>query len=271
MENVYLCTNKEKLKTMQLAVQRRIKILDMLREDGHVRVNDLSKVFEVTEVTIRQDLEKMEQEGLLRRVHGGAVLLDTDRHVENLMVINRNHQKEKEAIAREAVKHIKDGDTIILDSGSTTTEIANLLVSGFQDLNVITNALNIALIIGANPSINVNVTGGEFKQPTLSLTGQRAADYFQGLHANTLFLATAGIDIDDGLTYPSMSDLPVKKAMIESANKVYLVADSSKIGHCAFATLGSISLVDTIITDKGISDENRLTLGKYKVECILAE
>ena len=136
---------------------------------------------------------------------------------------------------------------------------------------MITNALNIALIIGANPSINVNVTGGEFKQPTLSLTGQRAADYFQGLHANTLFLATAGIDIDDGLTYPSMSDLPVKKAMIESANKVYLVADSSKIGHCAFATLGSISLVDTIITDKGISDEDRLTLGKYKVECILAE
>ena len=247
----------------QLAAQRRNKILDMIREDGHVRVNVLAKAFDVTEVTIRQDLERMEQEHLLRRVHGGAVLLDTDNRVESLSVLNR-------AIAREAVKRIHDGETVILDSGSTTTEIAKLLNTGYQNLNVITNALNIALILGKNPGISVNVTGGEFKSPTLSLTGQRAADYFRGLHADKAFLATAGINIQTGLTYPSISDLPVKRAMIECADKVYLVADSTKIGRSAFATLGPLSLVDHVITDSNISSADRELFDKYKLKVIIA-
>lgn len=256
---------------MQLAIQRRGKILDMLREDGHVKVTELAKIFGVTEVTIRQDLEKMELEHMLKRVYGGAVMVDTDRHVESLTVLNRNNLPQKQAIAREALKRIHDGDTIILDSGSTTTEIANLLTKGYQNLNVITNAINIAIILGQNPGININVTGGEFKQPTLSLTGQRAADYFQGLHADKVFLATAGIDVNSGLTYPSMSDLPVKKAMIESSDKVYLVADSSKIGRSSFATLGPLSLVDDIITDNGVSENNFEMFLKNNVKCVIAK
>ena len=254
----------------QLAAQRRNKILDMIREDGHVRGNVLAKAFDVTEVTIRQDLERMEQEHLLRRVHGGAVLLDTDNRVESLSVLNRDNLPAKQAIAREAVKRIHDGETVILDSGSTTTEIAKLLNTGYQNLNVITNALNIALILGKNPGISVNVTGGEFKSPTLSLTGQRAADYFRGLHADKAFLATAGINIQTGLTYPSISDLPVKRAMIECADKVYLVADSTKIGRSAFATLGPLSLVDHVITDSNISSADRELFDKYRLKVIIA-
>lgn len=255
----------------QLAEQRRGKILGMIREDGHVRVNELAHAFDVTEVTIRQDLERMEQEHLLKRVHGGAVMLDTDVRVESLSVLNRDNLPYKQAIAREAVKLIHDGDSIILDSGSTTTEIANLLIEGYQNLNIITNALNIALILGKNTGINVNVTGGEFKQPTLSLTGQRAADYFHGLHANKVFLATAGIDIKAGLTYPSMSDLPVKHAMIDSADEVYLVADSTKIGRSAFAALGPLSLVDHVITDSNISSSDRELFAKYNLDVIVAK
>lgn len=256
---------------MQLAIQRRGKILDMIREDGHVKVNELAKIFDVTEVTIRQDLEKMEQERLLRRVHGGAVLTGGNSTAESLTTLNRGNLPEKQAIAREAVKLIGDGETVILDSGSTTTEIANLLPGSFQNLNVITNALNIALILGRDPGININVTGGEFKQPTLSLTGQRAADYFNGLHADKVFLATAGINIETGLTYPSMSDLPVKRAMIDCADDVYLVADSTKVGKSSFAALGPLSLADYVITDSKISDEESELFRKYNLKVIMAQ
>lgn len=154
-----------------------------------------------------------------------------------------------------AASFISEGECIILDSGSTTTEIAKLLTQ-YKELTVITNALNIALILGENPGINLIVTGGEFKAPTLSLTGKMAADSLKGFHANKLFLATAGISPDMSLTYPSLSDLMVKSAMIKAAEEVILVADSSKIGISAFASLGSISMVNSFITDSNISEEN---------------
>ncbi len=132
----------------------------------------------------------------------------------------------KKEIARKAATLVADGECIILDSGSTTTEIARLL-AGRKDLTVITNALNIALILGENPGISLIVTGGEFKAPTLSLTGRLAAESLASFHASKLFLATAGISPTLQLTYPSLSDLEVKTAMINAADEVYLAADSS--------------------------------------------
>ncbi len=219
--------------------QRREKIFELIKEDGHAKVTQLSRIFRVTEVTIRQDLEKLEKEGLIMREHGGAHLINVESNVKNITLRNQENLAEKASIARRAVELINDGDTIILDSGSTTTEIAKL-INGFRNLTVITNALNIALILGGDPGINLVVTGGEFKAPTLSLTGQKAADFFNNLHVDKLFLATAGITLKAGLTYPSISDIVVKRAMIESADVVYLVADSAKIGRNAFASLGTL-------------------------------
>jgi DeoR/GlpR family transcriptional regulator of sugar metabolism len=250
--------------------QRREKILEMIREDGHAKVIGLSHIFKVTEVTIRQDLERLEKEGLIKRDHGGAVLVDIDAGVKNITLQNRQNMPEKEAIARKAVSFVENGDTIILDSGSTTTEIAKLLVD-FRNITVITNALNIALILGAYPHINLVVTGGEFKAPTLSLTGQKAADFFYNLNADKLFLATAGITLKSGLTYPSISDICVKRAMIESANEVYLVADSTKIGVNSFASLGALSLISLLITDSKISKENEEMLRNNDIAYTLAE
>ncbi len=254
---------------MMLPQQRREKILDMIREDGHAKVLQLSKIFKVTEVTIRQDLEKLEKEGVINREHGGAYLKNIGLNVKNIVLQNQEQLPEKAAIAREALKLINDGDTIILDSGSTTTEIAKL-ITNFKNLTVITNSLNIALLLGVIPDINLVVTGGEFKAPTLSLTGQKAADFFDGLHVDKLFLATAGITLKSGLTYPSINDIVVKRAMIESANEVYLVADSSKIGKSSFASLGAISLIDFLITDKKISREQIKLLESNDIKLILA-
>lgn len=249
--------------------QRREKILELIREDGHAKVNDLSRIFKVTEVTIRQDLESLDKEGAIVREHGGAYLKNIDLNVRNFSLHNQDNLAEKMMIARKAVEFIHNGDTIILDSGSTTTEIAKLLTA-YDNLTVITNALNIALILGAQTGINVVVTGGEFKAPTLSLTGQKAADFFQNMHVDKLFLATAGIALKSGLTYPGISDICVKRAMIESANDIYLVADSAKIGKNAFASLGALSLINYLITDSKIKNEDIEWLKTYDVQFIIA-
>lgn len=249
--------------------QRRDKILELIREDGHAKVFNLSRIFKVSEVTIRQDLERLENDGLVKREHGGAVLIDMDAGVRNITLQNQKNMAEKMAIARRAVSYINNGDTIILDSGSTTTEIAKLLID-FQDITVITNALNIALILGAHPNINLVVTGGEFKAPTLSLTGQKTADFFNNLNVDKLFLATAGITLKAGLTYPSISDICVKRAMIESANEVYLVADSTKIGFNSFASLGALSLINLLITDSNLSKEGEDMLESNDIAYIVA-
>ncbi len=251
-----------------LPQQRREKILDLIREDGHAKVQQLSKIFKVTEVTIRQDLEKLENDGFIEREHGGAYLKNIGLNVKNIVLQNQENLPEKAAIAKKTLELINDGDTIILDSGSTTTEIAKL-INGFKNLTVITNSLNIALILGVDPGINLVVTGGEFKAPTLSLTGQKAADFFDGLHVDKLFLATAGITLKAGLTYPSISDIVVKRAMIESANTVYLVADSSKIGKSSFASLGALSLIDFLITDSKINEADSKMLKNNDIKMII--
>ena len=247
--------------------QRRTKILNLIREDGHAKVQQLSRLFNVSEVTIRQDLEQLEEMGYVQREHGGAFLKDVGDFARSQKLFNQTNMEEKVEIAQKAIKLINDGDSIILDSGSTTTEIAKLL-KNFNQLTVITNALNIAMIVGGEPGINLIVSGGEFKAPTLSLTGDLAATVFKGIHVDKLFLATAGISDDMQLTYPSYSDLVVKTAMIRAAGKVYLVADSSKIGNSSFVSLGRLSLVDAFITDSKISERQLKAIKELKIEVL---
>ena len=247
--------------------QRRTKILNLIREDGHAKVQQLSRLFNVSEVTIRQDLEQLEEMGYVQREHGGAFLKDVGDFARSQKLFNQTNMEEKAEIAQKAIKLINDGDSIILDSGSTTTEIAKLL-KNFNQLTVITNALNIAMIVGGEPGINLIVSGGEFKAPTLSLTGDLAATVFKGIHVDKLFLATAGISDDMQLTYPSYSDLVVKTAMIRAAGKVYLVADSSKIGNSSFVSLGRLSLVDAFITDSKISERQLKAIKELKIEVL---
>jgi len=253
-----------------LANQRREKILELLREDGSAKVINLAKIFKVSEVTIRQDLEKLEQDGFIKREHGGAFLKNVENSVKSFTILNQDNIEQKQIIGKKAAEFIESGETIILDSGSTTTEIAKNLI-GRKGITIITNALNIALILGAEPGIELIVTGGEFKPPTLSLTGQKAATFFEDIHVDKLFLATAGISLKSGLTYPSISDIVVKKAMIDSADVTYLVADSTKIGKNAFASLGALSLIDYIITDASIDQKRVQILREHEIEIIIAE
>ena len=249
---------------------RREKILEMLQEEGHVKVSDPGRIFRVSEVTIRQDLERLDKDGFIVREHGGAYLKSISSQVRSFTLQHRENMEQKILIGKKAAEFIQDGDTIILDSGTTITELAKNLINR-KELTVITNALNIAMMLGGESSLNVIMTGGEFKAPTLSLTGEKAAAFFSNLHVDKLFLATAGISLKAGLTYPSISDLVVKKAMIDAADTFYLLADSSKIDKSSLASLGALSLVDYLITDRGLQDKHRQLFKDHDIEYIIAE
>ena len=125
-------------------------------------------------------------------------------------------------------------------------------------------------MLGGNPTNTVHMPAGQFKAPTLSLSGEKSVDFFVGIYAEKLFLATAGISFEAGLTYPAIGDIYVKRAMIKAASKVYLVADSTKIGRTSFSSLGSIDLIHGFITDDGISDADRAEFEKRGIEVIIA-
>jgi DeoR/GlpR family transcriptional regulator of sugar metabolism len=262
-------TSASEYKEHMFAEQRRLKIFELIQEEGSARVIDLARIFSVTEPTIRQDLDKLEAEELIVKEHGGAFLKSVPAQVKSFALQHLENMDQKIAIAEAAAKLVEDGESLILDSGSTVSELAKRLTEK-RNLSVVTNALNIALLLGAVRGNEVLVTGGEFKPPTLSLTGQKAADFFQQIHVSKLFLATGGISASGELTYPGLHDLPVKRGMIDSATTVYLLADSSKFCKPSLAILGGIELVDFIITDKGISPEHAELCERRGVKTIIA-
>jgi len=252
-----------------LAEPRRMKILDWLQEEGSARVRDLSGAFAVSEATIRQDLERLEADGYIIREHGGAYLKSIPQQVQSMSLQHVQNMDKKRRIGMAAAALVEDHETLIIDSGTTTTQFAENLKSR-QELNIITNALNIALILGAIPTNTVHMPAGQFKAPTLSLSGEKSADFFVGIYAEKLFLATAGVSFEAGLTYPAIGDIYVKRAMVKAASHVYLLADSTKIGRVSFSALGGVEIVDTLITDDGISDADRAEFERRGVEVVIA-
>jgi len=247
--------------------ERQQRILELIQENGSCRVTKLSKLFEVSEPTIRQDLQDMENQKLLVRQHGGACLLDFHSDSVTLALEERGHVEEKKRIALCARKFIHNGESIILDSGSTVTELAKCLEDS-KDLNIVTNAINMAIFLSSNIYNNVLLLGGEYKKPTASLTGERGVSMLKGVMADYLFLATGGIDAQTGLSFPSFSDIELKKAMIASSKKVILLADSSKIGKTQFATIDCLSQIDMIITDNHIDAQHKKELEEKGIQII---
>jgi len=264
-----MAENNKNNSAIILGQHRRLKIIELLQEEGSARVSYLSKIFDVSEPTVRQDLEKLENEGLIIREHGGAYLRTIPQQVKALSLQHQENLEKKVLIGKKAASLIKNDESIILDSGTTTTEIARNL-SDKLNLKIITNSLNIALLLGSVYSFEIMMTGGEFKAPTLSLTGGKAAKFFENIHVDKLFIATGGISFDIGLTYPGFSDLVVKKAMIDTAQEVYLIADSTKIGKIAFASLGCLERIHYFITDNGIKEEDLKKFEAKGIKVILA-
>ena len=234
----------------RFTVSRRKKILEQIKEKGEVLVASLSKEFGVSEVTIRNDLEHLERKNLLVRARGGAI--HTENNVGNDQWIaekNKIHINEKAAIGKAASSLIKDGDTIIIDSGTTTVEIVKHL-NGIKQLNVITNALNIANHLLIHSSINVIIPGGYLRQNAMSLVGPLAEKNLHNFFVDKLFLSTDGFDTKQGIFTPNIDEAHLNGIMIEIAKEVILVTDSSKFKRKSLAFICGLDKIDKVITTK---------------------
>ena len=246
------------------AEQRKQKILELLNRDQSVRVAGLCVLFQASPASIRRDLQELQEAGLLVRTHGGAVNKRTAAFEPSLAEKQDCRQPEKAAIARLAVDLIQEGDTVMLDAGSTTLEIARLLRQTLG-IRVLTNALNIALEL-VSADVDVTLTGGTLRRKTQSLVGPIAENVLAGLHVDKLFLATNGLDLKKGLTTPNVSEAQTKRAMIASAREVIVVADHSKFGCVAFSQICPLDKVHHLITDTGAPAEFIRALAKEGVK-----
>ncbi len=251
-------------------VSRRAKILEELEAKGQVGVTDLSRMFNISEVTIRNDLAHLEKQNMLIRARGGAIKIKYYRMGIDPSITDKQKEylKEKQRIANAAVRLIEEGDTIVLDSGTTTSEIAKLL-GNFRNLTIITNALNIAIILSEFEGINIFMPGGMLRKKSLSLVGVLADENFGRFFCDKLFLGVDGFDTTYGLSTPNSEEAHLNRIMINTAQKVIVVADSSKFRKKRFALIGPITHVSTVITDSGIKAEDRVSLEKNGIEVIV--
>lgn len=253
-----------------ISEERRARLMKLISERGYVQVTDLVEEFGVTPVTIRRDLQIMEQEGLLIRKRGGAIRRNQGVTMELPYIIKQVQNVDiKKRIAEVALRMVEDGHSVLLDSGSTTFELAQQLVTKNR-LSVVTNDLYIATKLAANPDINLICTGGVARTNVFSLQGAIAENCIRNLRTDITFLGADAIHSDGGIYNVNIDEVSVKLAMIESAPRVVLLADSSKFKVCGFAKICSISQIQTIITDDGISIETREMIKSFStIELII--
>jgi DeoR family transcriptional regulator of aga operon len=232
--------------------ERRRAILDLLNREGRVLVKELADRFDTSQITIRKDLEVLHSQGSLHRTHGGALTVQSGTLVDpSLQEKEKLHRQEKLRIAAAAVAMIEEGQSIILDSGTTTTAIARSL-RGFRRLTVITNAVNIAAEL-ATSGIEVILTGGTVRTNSFSLVGPLAEETLRRLTADLLFLGVDGFDTRLGLSTPNLLEAKVNRVMVEIARKTVAVCDSSKFGHRSLSMIVPAAAIHHVITDKRIS------------------
>ena len=256
------------MQNTKTTVGRRAKIIEELQERGKVDVSALSQLHGVSEVTIRNDLIQLEQKGMLIRTRGGALRQESVSTDFALSEKRRRYLKEKQLIGRKAAELIKNGETIIFDSGTTTMEVARNL-SGYSDLTVLTNALNIAASLTGNSSCRVIMLGGLLRVKSLSLVGTQAEENLRNYSCDKLYLGVDGIDSGYGLTTPNIEEAHLNRIMIDVVKEVILVTDSSKFQRRSFAFIAPMDTVDTIVTDKGIPEEEYKALVDMGIKIIL--
>ncbi|MBO8138161.1 MAG: DeoR/GlpR transcriptional regulator [Desulfotomaculum sp.] len=253
-----------------LAIERQTKILQLLNKKGTVRISELKDMFGVSEMTIRRDFKKLEKQGYLIRTHGGASLHPQGNIDVTFNIRNQKNVPEKEAIAKKAVEMVNNGDTIILDAGTTTTAMARFLENK-KDVIVLTNSITVAQELVNKPGITLVMTGGNLRHNTLSLVGSLAEENIQRFNVNKAFIGTSGLSLDHGLTNANIYESEVKKAMINSAKKSIVLADSSKFNNVSFNSFSTLSTVDMIITDKKAPMDIVQKIRKTGIEVIMVE
>ncbi|MFZ0302831.1 MAG: DeoR/GlpR family DNA-binding transcription regulator [Terracidiphilus sp.] len=251
-----------------MAEERRTQILQIVRSAGRVKVNQLTKRFNTSAVTIRNDLNELHQRGLVLRSHGGAVLPDTILRESPVVERLKAYSDEKRRIGALAVSLIHNGETIILDSGTTTLEIARQMKK-IQGLQVITNGVNIAAELLDAHDVKVFIVGGTVRGESASISGRFTEEMFDQFSADKLFLSGAGCDLDFGVSGANLEETMVNRAMLRIAREIILVADSSKFSKRSMTRIASFSEIDTVISDVGLNEEIQAKLRAMGCNLIL--
>jgi DeoR/GlpR family transcriptional regulator of sugar metabolism len=255
------------------ADERRSLILERLARDQMVKVSELSDRFDVSEVSIRRDLDRLDRLGLLKRVHGGAVAIPNAALGQPHVAKMRHHVEEKERIGRAAAQMIHDGDRLIFDSGTTVLQVArnisgDLLNAG--NLTVITGSLPIVNELGPWKGIHLIVLGGIYLPDYEMIVGPQTIEHLNGLHADKVFLGTDGLTFSHGVTTANVLEAEVDRTMVEVASEVVVVADSSKIGLIGLTTVIPVTKINKLITDDKAPSDFVAALREQGVEVILA-
>jgi DeoR family transcriptional regulator, deoxyribose operon repressor len=251
--------------------QRTKSILSLLSDHNELSVREIARRLQVSEMTVRRDLSYMQSERLLRRTHGGAVFTEPGALADSYVLGEQTQKnaRQKNSIGLKAAEQVKPNETIILDSGSTTPYIARH-IDRDAALTVICYTFKNALEFYPRKNTNLILLGGYFHRDSNIFHSDECRNLLRSMRADKAFISAAGVDAKLGLTTFFYFEADIKKALIQAAQRVILVADSSKFGKVSTTYFASLSEVHVVITDEGLSPEQRQTLEDLGIELIIA-
>ncbi len=256
-------------KHLTIPAERQKQIVEFVQKNGSAQIKVLADYQNVSEATIRRDLDELADLGLIERTHGGAMAIDSSTSFEHKHSEKMNIMlTEKRNIAKAATSLIRDGDTIFLDSGTTTYFIAQNL-GGFRDLTVITHDLQIGNTAILHPTSTLIVTGGIRREEFSVLVGSLTENFIKELKVNKVFLGADAVDVESGVFNANFIEVGIKKLLLTISKHIILVADTSKFSRSALARVCKIESIETIITDNNLSPEVKNQIEKNGVRLIL--
>lgn len=261
--------NKEMVKSGRNTLSRRSKIIELLNKKNVISISEISKMFNVSEVSVRNDFALFEKKGLLIRTRGGAISKQVSDFDLNLSQRLKQNFHQKQRIGKRASECIQDGNTVIMDSGSTVIEVAKNLKDK-KNIKLITNSLPIAEIVADNEQIEAIITGGTLRPEMRSLIGNITEKTILNYRCDVAILGADGIDSEMGLYTNLENEASLVQSMIKISKKIIIVTDSSKFSNNRFAKIVDISDVDIIITDGGISTIDMQKINSQGVKLIIA-
>lgn len=255
-------------------VERHNRIVEIVNETGKIDIPEIASRFNVSEMTARRDLNELDRQGLVRRIHGGAIANLGRSYEPPFKIRTDKNQKVKQAIGLKAAGLIFDGDSIALDVGTTTLEIVPGLVEK-RNLTIVTGCLQIANhiveLLSLENDARLILTGGIIRPRELSMVGPIPENVYRDLHVDKAFLGIGGISLDVGLTEFNIEDTQIKKIMIQSAREKIVVADGSKFNKTTFASVAPLGAIDKIVTDRSAPRDAIAEIEEMGVEVILAD
>lgn len=253
-----------------LALERRQKIVEIVQEKKRVVVIELAQFFDVTEETIRRDLEKLEDQGILKRTYGGAILNESTDVDIPMYVREMTNQEGKAKIALKVIEIIKDGETLMLDSSSTALCLAKCIKRSNKKVTIITNSLKVVVELQDMKNINIILAGGNFRERSKSFVGKWSEKLISNYHVNKAILCCKGMDIERGIMDSNEQEAEIKKEMAKCADEVLFLVDHIKFNRTSFVRLMNFEDIDAVYTDEEISEEWKKVFKENNVKVVIA-